>query len=473
MPPVAQWMPSLGIAQAKESQLVQEEEHDANNTVATITTGASLDCETSRCPICLNVFDDRAVLESCHHEYCFSCITQWSSLSHTCPLCIQPFTSCIHRIQVDENYSTHFFEPRPGRLTAADTVVPHGTIRRLYGAPQWRSRPRNVYRNNLYVRHIGASRVSGFQQITPETFRMFPQRLDRLIPWIRRELQAITTLSATSSNSQQSNVDFTRPVNAYEEIDSGLEIIREYIIAVCKRYDLQTDQGQDLIRDFLHDHTEHFVHELMGFARSPFSMEAYDRFAQYSPLSPFPTVSASSTGTTGNQDNNSQVINSDYEDYQDQQSRRKRRLDSCDHLDHTGGNRNREQKNDERRNQKQRRTYRGYNHDWQPYFYRADIESTEEDGGHSSSSSSYNRHNRNTIPNFCERRNTSLLGQKEVDSTAATNGDDGTATTSSSTARNTELHNILLAKLKREQDIYISRNSTPTTTSHGSPLPHF
>ncbi|KAG9070851.1 hypothetical protein KI688_008392 [Linnemannia hyalina] len=154
--------------------------------------------------------------------------------------------------------------------------------------------------NKQLLRIEGANRISGFQQITPETFRIFPQRLDRLVPWIRRELQAITTLSSAPPEAPGSASASRSTDSPYEETDSGLEIIREYVIAVCKRYDLQTDQGQDLIRDFLLDHTEHFVHELMGFARSPFSMEAYDRAAQYnSPSTSSSTAAAMGTGGGG------------------------------------------------------------------------------------------------------------------------------------------------------------------------------
>ncbi|KAG0016238.1 hypothetical protein BGZ82_001162 [Podila clonocystis] len=120
---------------------------------------------------------------------------------------------------------------------------------------------------------MGANKISGFQQITPESFRIFPQRIERLVPWIRRELQAILTLSPLASSSSSSRSD----PNPSGELWTGLELIREYITAVLKRYDLQTDQAQDLLRDFLHEHTEHFVHELMAFARSPFSMGAMMR----------------------------------------------------------------------------------------------------------------------------------------------------------------------------------------------------
>jgi len=188
-------------------------------------------------------------------------------------------------------------------------TVPYGIIRQLYGPPQNRRRSyrnqqrsesteersvaeqqqhalekrRHVYRNHLFVRHMGANRISGFQQVTPETFKVFPHKLNRLIPWIRRELRAILTLSSSSATIPTTD-DYNEQHpsrHRYEEIDTGLELTREYIIAVLKRYDLQTDQAQDLLRDFLHEHTELFVHELMAFARSPYSIEAYDQVAQY------------------------------------------------------------------------------------------------------------------------------------------------------------------------------------------------
>ncbi|KAF8987244.1 hypothetical protein BGZ52_005463 [Haplosporangium bisporale] len=194
-------------------------------------------------------------------------------------------------------------------------VVPHGIIRQIYGPPQRRrrfetsrlppeesaaertiveqqelrlERRREVYRHKLFVKHMGANKISGFQQITPETFKIFPQLIERLVPWIRRELQAILSLSLPASSTSSSSRsgqgqhpprEDPNPTSS-SELMTGLELIREYITAVLKRYDLQTDQAQDLLRDFLHEHTEHFVHELMAFARSPFSMEAYDQAAQ-------------------------------------------------------------------------------------------------------------------------------------------------------------------------------------------------
>ncbi|KAG0325988.1 hypothetical protein BG000_001573 [Podila horticola] len=260
------------------------------------------------CVICLNPCEDRAVLENCQHEFCFRCILQWSMISHSCPLCVQIFERCLHQIEDDRHFKVHMFDPLPsagskGTSVSPDIVVPHGIIRQIYGPPQRRrrfvtprileeesaertiteqqeqrlERRREVYRHKLFVKHMGANNISGFQQITPESFKIFPQRIERVVPWIRRELQAILTLSLPASSASSRS-----DPNPSGELMTGLELIREYITAVLKRYDLQTDQAQDLLRDFLHEHTEHFVHELMAFARSPFSIEAYDAAAQQS-----------------------------------------------------------------------------------------------------------------------------------------------------------------------------------------------
>ncbi|KAI9242302.1 MAG: hypothetical protein BYD32DRAFT_255636 [Podila humilis] len=289
------------------------------------------------CVICLNPCEDRAVLENCQHEFCFRCILQWSMISHSCPLCVQIFESCLHQIEDDRHFKVHTFDPLPshsskkGSSSSSDMVVPHGIIRQIYGPPQRRrrfetsrllpeesaaertiveqqelrlERRREVYRHKLFVKHMGANKISGFQQITPETFKIFPQLIERLVPWIRRELQAILSLSLPASSTSSSSrsgqgqhppQEDPNPTSS-SELMTGLELIREYITAVLKRYDLQTDQAQDLLRDFLHEHTEHFVHELMAFARSPFSMEAYDQAAQYDSPSPQPRHDGPSRG---------------------------------------------------------------------------------------------------------------------------------------------------------------------------------
>ena len=48
----------------------------------------------AQCAICLFVITDRALLESCAHEFCRVCLLEWSKLSRDCPLCRRQF-NCV------------------------------------------------------------------------------------------------------------------------------------------------------------------------------------------------------------------------------------------------------------------------------------------------------------------------------------------------------------------------------------------
>lgn len=74
------------------------------------------------CPICLNPLADRraAVLTDCSHAYCLNCISKWSSLKRSCPLCNAPFHSWFYKI----NLSTrNFLQQRLLPLYKGKTVT--------------------------------------------------------------------------------------------------------------------------------------------------------------------------------------------------------------------------------------------------------------------------------------------------------------------------------------------------------------
>lgn len=48
------------------------------------------------------------------------------------------------------------------------------------------------------------------------------------------------------------------------------------------RVELSSEEFCHHLRPFLFDKTEHFIHEFISFARSPFDVNAYDERAQYS-----------------------------------------------------------------------------------------------------------------------------------------------------------------------------------------------
>ena len=116
-----------------------------------------------------------------------------------------------------------------------------------------------IYDNGLRVRHLGRNSSPIFHAETgPEFWKANPSRILRLVPFIRRDLQAILKVNL-----------------------SEVELVKEYILAILVRYDLKTDTAIDLIAEFLGEKAEHFVHELSSFIKSSWNVEAWDAAAQY------------------------------------------------------------------------------------------------------------------------------------------------------------------------------------------------
>ena len=60
---------------------------------------------TDSCPICLEHYQNKTVLESCYHSFCFDCILKWSKTSSSsCPMCKSPLTFGFHSIQSDYSH---------------------------------------------------------------------------------------------------------------------------------------------------------------------------------------------------------------------------------------------------------------------------------------------------------------------------------------------------------------------------------
>jgi hypothetical protein len=64
-------------------------------------------------------------------------------------------------------------------------------------------------------------------------------------------------------------------------LTSETELLKDYVIAVMERMDLQSQDAIDVLRPFFGQSTELFVHEIISFARSPFTMEIWDGLVQY------------------------------------------------------------------------------------------------------------------------------------------------------------------------------------------------
>ncbi|XP_056315279.1 topoisomerase I binding, arginine/serine-rich a [Danio aesculapii] len=289
----------------------QIKERPSGVVLNTISKGASPE---SKCPICLDHFKNISYLDVCLHKFCFCCIHEWSKNKAECPLCKQPFNSFYHTIKSEDDYKRFDLRPTENgsfgnmagqrfryrttltgnrRLAQRRTSPPpdhgiifeglrgslpqrhnrdlHSMIRRLTVRQRRESEGRSVrslqdqevvkFRRALYRRGVRVQSVQDggrTRETSAEFFKRNPACLHRLVPWLRRELTVL-----------------------YGAHGSLVNIVQHIIMTLITRQNLDDQAVQHELRPFLLSHTEHFLHEFLSFARSPFNMEAYDQRAIY------------------------------------------------------------------------------------------------------------------------------------------------------------------------------------------------
>lgn len=77
----------------------------------------------SKCPICLDRFNNLAYLDRCLHRFCFPCIQEWSHNKAECPLCKQPFASILHSVRAEDDFKEYTLRPAPANSSIAATVA--------------------------------------------------------------------------------------------------------------------------------------------------------------------------------------------------------------------------------------------------------------------------------------------------------------------------------------------------------------
>lgn len=276
------------------------------------------------CSICLGQFRDKSFTDSCFHTFCFSCLQEWAKVKPVCPLCKSSFNSIIHNIRSNEDYD-RIYLPGPNAATDEETrrfryatTMTHerhffleARRMRQFARDARReerrrreeaaiSRRQLIYSAGLRVLHMGSNQYSQFRDISPHFFRANPAVTHRLVPWLRRELSVLF-------NNQEENVTF----------------MTHYILSIITNVDIQSEEFHMNLRPFLHDTTEHFVHEFASFARSPYDMNTYDQMSQYDfsgdipgrlpPRRPNQSLLASLQQEGNDSDENSVILLSDHE----------------------------------------------------------------------------------------------------------------------------------------------------------------
>ncbi|KAM7394343.1 hypothetical protein PAMP_021155 [Pampus punctatissimus] len=307
--------------------LQQRKKRDRRKTSEAMPEDVSPD---SKCPICLDMFNNISYLDICLHKFCFRCIHEWSKNKAECPLCKQPFNSIYHSIKSEQDFKKYDLKPLDngsfgtfqgvrfryrttltgvhrqmrgrtspppdnGVMFEASTNPPQQRqdryirrmMMRLAAKRRAASEGRTVnnvreqeminFRRELYRRgvRIRSVRDGGrSRDTTAEFYRRNPACLHRLVPWLKRELVVL-----------------------YGTHGSLVNIVQHIIMTRITRYDMEEGAIQEELRPFLQGRTEHFLHEFISFARSPFNMEAYDQHAVYDCPAPSSNEDSSSNSS--------------------------------------------------------------------------------------------------------------------------------------------------------------------------------
>ncbi|XP_016140809.1 topoisomerase I binding, arginine/serine-rich a [Sinocyclocheilus grahami] len=323
----------------------QMKERLSSVVLNTVSKGASPE---SKCPICLDHFKNISYLDVCLHKFCFCCIHEWSKNKAECPLCKQPFNSIYHTIKSEDNYKRFDLRPtengsfgnmagqrfryrttltgnrRPaprrtspppdhgvifeglrGSLPQRHNRDLHSMLRRLAVRQRREREGRSVqslreqemvkFRRALYRRGVQVQSVQDggrSRETSAEFFRRNPACLHRLVPWLRRELTVL-----------------------YGSHGSLVNIVQHIIMTLITRHNLDDQAVVHDLRPFLLSHTEHFLHEFLCFAQSPFNMEAYDQRAVYDLPRPSGEGSSSETSVIAISEDESDSLVSGSQDY--------------------------------------------------------------------------------------------------------------------------------------------------------------
>ncbi|XP_048427760.1 E3 ubiquitin-protein ligase Topors isoform X1 [Pyrus x bretschneideri] len=252
------------------------------------------------CPICLVAVEARsaAVLSSCNHAYCVRCIRKWSNLRRKCPLCNADFDSWFSQISLSSRsfHKEHLpplyrtssarsfglqHEEHPPRHVSSSERRRSRPMpwRRSFGRPgsvgpdtvaerklQWRAS--SVYDRRLQA--VPSASRNRLQVSVPINDGVKERILQRIEPWIRRELQALLGDGDPSIIVHVATSLFIASLENKDQVLPG-------------QCDVRGDPLASL-RPFLVDRTDVFWHELRCFAESPFNMETYDAVVEYKSL---------------------------------------------------------------------------------------------------------------------------------------------------------------------------------------------
>ncbi|XP_051012241.1 E3 ubiquitin-protein ligase Topors-like [Acomys russatus] len=115
---------------------------------------------------------------------------------------------------------------------------------------------RALYYSGIWVKHVHGSGLE--RRFSASYFERNPSSLNRLIPWLKRELTAV-----------------------YGDYGYTVKNILAAILHHMTKFNLDSESFIRLLEPYLLQHTHHFLHEFISFVHSSNNMETYDRSATY------------------------------------------------------------------------------------------------------------------------------------------------------------------------------------------------
>ncbi|KAK4265699.1 hypothetical protein QN277_026716 [Acacia crassicarpa] len=254
------------------------------------------------CSICFRNLEvhykEAAILSVCMHAYCIQCIRQWSGLKRKCPLCNANFSSWFCKLSLSsgefqkeelplEGFSRNSHQEitssrldGPRLLRRARVALDERRNRALpwrrsfgrpgHASPEVIAQRKLDWRASIYKKQLKAVPLtsSDLEQINPRNNFQREKTLQKIEPWIRRELQAVLgdpdpTVIVLVATSQYS-------AWLEEKVSCGQFDDEERFISP--------------LRPFLQDKARIFWHELRCYAESSYNIETYDAVVEYKKL---------------------------------------------------------------------------------------------------------------------------------------------------------------------------------------------
>uniref|UniRef100_A0A803Y4S0 E3 ubiquitin-protein ligase Topors n=1 Tax=Meleagris gallopavo TaxID=9103 RepID=A0A803Y4S0_MELGA len=280
----------------------------SNKVHQTMPTDASPD---SKCPICLDRFDNVAYLDRCLHRFCFRCVQEWSKNKAECPLCKQPFFSIFHTVRAEDDFKEYILRPSENGSFAS----PDGRRFRYRTTLTRERRTSSYHRGSSSSRRTLSPPDNGilFEGLSSQPVQQRDGEIQQMIRRLASRRQASAEGRSLRQIQEEDMINFRRALyrtgvrvrsiqdgGRYRDISAELvpwlkreltvlfgahgslvNIVQHIIMSNVTRYDLESQAFADDLKPFLLNRTEHFLHEFISFARCPFNLEAYDQHANY------------------------------------------------------------------------------------------------------------------------------------------------------------------------------------------------